>query len=316
MGTGTLWYEMWYYAHDHLYSPVFLAGYTGVPVERYEYDAYGNCQIMDAYYNPRATSNYNNPYLFTGRRLDILDNGALKLQYNRNRYYDCYTARWFTHDPMGYEDGMNLYEYVSSSPVYFTDPMGEKKRKWCQCFCPTGILLDDRNAKFLPDPPGDKPPWTKKTRLTNRLYATFNLYVFGEWVSWKKKGDGRPHLKWWEKWTEQPTIKWYKGTKPGEWWDMYEKSEGKSGVFDEFTKMKPPSPCALVNKDAFILHDEPGMERGAIVADFDQRVLFEIWVLPKAECPCKVKGLRIKFTYRADALRGFILGHWLKPGQV
>ena len=62
MGTGTLWYEMWYYAHDHLYSPVFLAGYTGVPVERYEYDAYGNCQIMDAYYNPRATSNYANPF--------------------------------------------------------------------------------------------------------------------------------------------------------------------------------------------------------------------------------------------------------------
>ena len=146
MGTGTLWYEMWYYAHDHLYSPVFLAGYTGVPVERYEYDAYGNCQIMDASYNPRATSNYANPYLFTGRRLDILDNGSLKLQYNRNRYYDQYTGRWLTHDPLGimpsvreeiefapvtqYDDGDNLYEYVQSHPFLFFDPFGLYKIQW------------------------------------------------------------------------------------------------------------------------------------------------------------------------------------------
>jgi len=81
-------------------------------------------QIMDASYNPRATSNYNNPYLFTGRRLDILDNGSLKLQYNRNRYYDQYTGRFFTHDPLGYVDGMNLYEYVGSNPVANADPFG------------------------------------------------------------------------------------------------------------------------------------------------------------------------------------------------
>jgi len=34
--------DLYFYLHDHLYSPVLLAGYTGVPVERYEYDAYGN----------------------------------------------------------------------------------------------------------------------------------------------------------------------------------------------------------------------------------------------------------------------------------
>ena len=91
---------------------------------------------MDASYNPLSTSNEGNPYLCTASRLDILDNGSLKLQYNINRYYDQYTGRWLTHDLMGYIDGMNLYEYVSSSPVHFTDPKGEKKRKWCQCFCP------------------------------------------------------------------------------------------------------------------------------------------------------------------------------------
>jgi RHS repeat-associated protein len=83
-------------------------------------------------------SDYGNPYLFTGRRVDILDEGSLKIQYNRNRYYDYYTGRWLTLDPLGvrevgrrpaktseysvlgwlqYFNGTNLYQYVSSNPV-------------------------------------------------------------------------------------------------------------------------------------------------------------------------------------------------------
>ena len=67
----------------------------GFPLERYEYDedthhrnAYGNATILDAQYAVRNTSLYGNPYLFTGRRVDILDSGSLKIQHNRNRYYD------------------------------------------------------------------------------------------------------------------------------------------------------------------------------------------------------------------------------------
>ena len=41
-------------------------------------------------YNPRSTSNYGNFYLSTAPRVDILDNNSLKIQYNRNRYYDQY----------------------------------------------------------------------------------------------------------------------------------------------------------------------------------------------------------------------------------
>jgi len=103
--------------HDHLYSPVALINLSGTVYERYEYDAYGEPSIMDASYNPRASSLYGNPYMFTGRRVDYLDNGNLKVQFNRNRYYDYYTGRWLTQDPAGYVDGMNLYEYVLSDPV-------------------------------------------------------------------------------------------------------------------------------------------------------------------------------------------------------
>ena len=117
--------DLFYYVNDHLYSPAALIADNGYVQERYEYDAYGQPTIMDASYNPRAGSLYDNPYYFTGRRLDFLDNGKLKLQINRHRYYDYYTGRWLTQDPVGimldrnnlsgfcplcqYEDTLNLY---------------------------------------------------------------------------------------------------------------------------------------------------------------------------------------------------------------
>jgi len=119
----------YYYAQDHLYSPAALIDSTATVIERYEYDAYGNPTIWDGtFQNTRETSNYGNPYLFTGRRVDTLDNGSLKIQYNRNRYYDYYTGRWLTQDPLGYADGMNLYEYITSNPVITLDPYGQ--RRW------------------------------------------------------------------------------------------------------------------------------------------------------------------------------------------
>ncbi|MHC4622701.1 MAG: RHS repeat-associated core domain-containing protein [Planctomycetota bacterium] len=131
-----------FYAHDHLYSPVALIyGYGTYVFERYEYDAYGEPTIWDGSFSTtRQTSNHGNFYLFTGRRVDILDNGSLKIQYNRNRYYDYYTGRWLTHDPLGisppagmlnpfsirrqYRNGTSLYEYVGSNPAFSGDPRG------------------------------------------------------------------------------------------------------------------------------------------------------------------------------------------------
>ncbi|MHC4649135.1 MAG: RHS repeat-associated core domain-containing protein, partial [Planctomycetota bacterium] len=62
------------------------------------------------------------------------------IQYNRNRYYDYYTGRWTTHDPLGivpntlkanafdvikqYVEGLNLYLYVMGCPVSYADFAG------------------------------------------------------------------------------------------------------------------------------------------------------------------------------------------------
>ena len=71
----------YYYLHDHLYSPAVMLDSTGTVVERYEYDAYGKVHVLEADFTADADnqSDYGNPYLFTGRRLDLLDSGNLKL---------------------------------------------------------------------------------------------------------------------------------------------------------------------------------------------------------------------------------------------
>ncbi len=104
----------YYYVHDHLYSPAGLINSAGNVVERYEYDAYGDCNVLDANFADDADgiSDYSNPYLFTGRRLDILDTGDLEIMYYRARYYDTETGRFISRDPIEYADGMNLYEYI------------------------------------------------------------------------------------------------------------------------------------------------------------------------------------------------------------
>jgi RHS repeat-associated protein len=130
-----------YFLHDHLYSVVAIASTSGDVNERYEYDAYGTPTIWDAGFTTKKSSpGFFNTYLFTGRQVDILNSGSLKIQYNRNRFYDYSTGRWLTLDPFGitpnapkpnvfdksiqYTSGLNLYEYVMSDPILRMDPKG------------------------------------------------------------------------------------------------------------------------------------------------------------------------------------------------
>lgn len=46
--------------------------------------------------------------------------------------YDYSTGRWLQRDPIGYDDGMNLYEYGASAPISYRDPFGLFIR---ECLC-------------------------------------------------------------------------------------------------------------------------------------------------------------------------------------
>ena len=103
-------------------------------VERYLYDPYGKVTVLNgasgAEKDPNVTewspdadnrSDWDNEILFCGYWYDA-ETGLCEV---RNRYFNWLLGRWMTTDPIGYVDGMSLYEYVSSSPLARLDPLGE-----------------------------------------------------------------------------------------------------------------------------------------------------------------------------------------------
>ncbi len=107
----------YYYHFDGLGSVVALSDVNGVIVEEYSYDVFGE---------PNRTSDVNNPYLFTGRRLDLETNNY----YYRARYYKPSIGRFLQTDPKGYYDSMNLYQYCLNNPLRWTDPYGMGVYDW------------------------------------------------------------------------------------------------------------------------------------------------------------------------------------------
>ncbi len=63
----------------------------------------------------------DNPYMFTGRRLDA-ESG---LYYYRFRYYNPDIGRFLQTDPLDYIDGLNMYTYVGNSSINRIDPYGK-----------------------------------------------------------------------------------------------------------------------------------------------------------------------------------------------
>jgi len=130
----------YYFAHDHLYSPVALLESDGDLAERYEYDAYGHRRVYDPdFTDQRSTSDYTLTVAFTGQRLDLLDSGDLPLMYYKNRILSIPLARFLQRDPLGlqpegyqslfgarkqYTDGANLYEAFKSNSLIYSDAMG------------------------------------------------------------------------------------------------------------------------------------------------------------------------------------------------
>ncbi|MCF7955979.1 MAG: RHS repeat-associated core domain-containing protein [Phycisphaerae bacterium] len=112
------------YIHNHLYSPTALMTLTGTVTERIEYDAYGKATRLNSDFMAFTGTEIGNPYYFTGRRLEVLDDGNYDIMYYRNRFYDTETGRFLQQDPLGYVDGLNLYEYASSNSLRYLDPFG------------------------------------------------------------------------------------------------------------------------------------------------------------------------------------------------
>jgi RHS repeat-associated protein len=88
--------------------------------ERYVYDPYGRVTVLAADWTSRGTSSFGWVYLHQGGRLD----SATGLYLFRHRDYSPTLGRWMQQDPLGYVDGMNLYQDERSNPLYRVDPTG------------------------------------------------------------------------------------------------------------------------------------------------------------------------------------------------
>ena len=116
-----------YVCQDALYNVVALTETDGDRLERVWYEAYGTptCR-RESDGSEQTTSFYGNPYLFQGRRLD----SETDLYYFRNRYMSPTLGRFLQRDPIGYADGMTLYQFVSGRPTSFVDVLGVAKDPW------------------------------------------------------------------------------------------------------------------------------------------------------------------------------------------
>ncbi len=104
---------------DHLGSVKFITNEAGQVIEEISYSAYGETQIKLRGSNKVKVGNN---FYYTGRELEP-ETGDY---YYRARYYDPYSQKFLSEDPIGFASGdINLYRYVFNNPLTFTDPSGE-----------------------------------------------------------------------------------------------------------------------------------------------------------------------------------------------
>jgi len=119
MGAGTG--GLRYYHRGQQYSVIAMTNGGGSIAERYAYSAYGTPTITDASGTTLTTSAENNRYTYTGREFD----SELGLYHYRARMYDSIAGRFVSRDPIGFVGSKwNVYEYVGSMPLVWTDPSG------------------------------------------------------------------------------------------------------------------------------------------------------------------------------------------------
>uniref|UniRef100_UPI001386A256 RHS repeat domain-containing protein n=1 Tax=Roseimaritima sediminicola TaxID=2662066 RepID=UPI001386A256 len=112
--------ERLYHCADANWNTVTVVDSGGSVAERYEYDPYGQLSFFAADYTVRTTSSYDTRYTYTNR--EWTPDAAI--YYFRNRWYSAQLGRFCSRDPIGYGDGMHLFNYLVNQPLVLIDPFG------------------------------------------------------------------------------------------------------------------------------------------------------------------------------------------------
>ncbi len=111
----TLWCLMDYF------DPITITNSSGEVQERYSYSAFGLANVLTPTFESRTSSDYTWNFLFHGQFRDVETTGWDNYGY---RYYLPQLGRWPSRDPIGENEGFNLYEITSDDPVNKVDLFG------------------------------------------------------------------------------------------------------------------------------------------------------------------------------------------------
>ena len=116
-----------YYHHNSIGSVMAVTNASGTVVESYSYKPYGAVTIKDHNGSEISATRIEQPWMFTGRRLDFEEGGSL--YYYRLRYYDPEAGQFISRDPLGMwgDAGQrgNPQNYCGNNPVNRIDPYGD-----------------------------------------------------------------------------------------------------------------------------------------------------------------------------------------------
>lgn len=114
-----------YFHQNEMNSVEAVTTAAGRQVERYAYDPYGVTTAYDSLGNLLQNPAYNLQFGYTGQEYD----SATKSYKFHYRNYSPATGVFNQRDPLGYEDGFSLYQYVGNNPANGIDILGLKCRK-------------------------------------------------------------------------------------------------------------------------------------------------------------------------------------------
>ena len=112
--------ERLYALQDANWNVTGLINTTGSVEERMAYTAYGVPLFLTSAFVP-TTNSYDWDNLYCGYRYEA----ATGLFHVRHRILHPALGNWVQRDPIGYADGMSLYEYAINRSLILTDPFGE-----------------------------------------------------------------------------------------------------------------------------------------------------------------------------------------------
>jgi len=112
--------ERLYCLQDANWNVTSIVDAAGAVQERYAYSAYGVPEFLNPDFTIKSSSEFDWNILYAG----YLWNALVQFYHVRNRAYDPLLGAWLQRDPLKYADGSSLTQYVHSSHLILTDPLG------------------------------------------------------------------------------------------------------------------------------------------------------------------------------------------------